>query len=96
MYEEEKSWFLELKEKYDDQAYLTQRFQEEFERYAGQAAGARAEGLAEPRSFEGQQLFGIPLPGQRPEPRAAAASQDQRLQDSSPETVSRMVCGVYP
>jgi hypothetical protein len=48
MYEEEKSWFLELKDRYDDQGFLTQRFQEEFERYAdGAAQGA----VAEARSF---------------------------------------------
>lgn len=40
MYEEEGTWFLELKEKApaDVQAKLTQRYQEEFERYVGNAA----------------------------------------------------------
>lgn len=37
MYEEEKDWFPELKKQaVDDEFRLTQRFQEEFERYAGQ------------------------------------------------------------
>jgi hypothetical protein len=37
VYEEEGNWFLELKEKVpeDEQAQLTQRYQEEFERYVG-------------------------------------------------------------
>ncbi len=40
IYEEENGWFLELKRKYDDQAFLTRRFSEEYERYArGTAAG---------------------------------------------------------
>ena len=38
MYEEENSWFIELKEKYEDQAWLTARFREEYERYAGERA----------------------------------------------------------
>jgi hypothetical protein len=33
MYEEEGTWFIELKNKGEDPAMLTQRFQEEFERY---------------------------------------------------------------
>jgi hemerythrin superfamily protein len=37
MFEEEGTWFLELKEKYADQDRLTLRFKEEFERYAGAA-----------------------------------------------------------
>jgi hemerythrin superfamily protein len=37
MYEEEGTWFLELKSKNVDQARLTARFIEEFERYAGDA-----------------------------------------------------------
>jgi hemerythrin superfamily protein len=37
VYEEESAWFLELKDRLpeDDQAHLTQRYQEEFERYVG-------------------------------------------------------------
>ena len=54
IYEEEGTWFLELKEEYDDQAFLTRRFREEYERYAGtagaEAAAARGS-LQEPRSF---------------------------------------------
>jgi hypothetical protein len=38
IFEEEGSWFLELKRDYEDQVFLTRRFREEFERYA---AGAR-------------------------------------------------------
>ena len=33
MYEEEGTWFIDLKNKGEDQAMLTQRFQEEFKRY---------------------------------------------------------------
>jgi hemerythrin superfamily protein len=33
IFEEESSWFLELKEQYDDQPALTARYTEEFERY---------------------------------------------------------------
>jgi PDZ domain-containing secreted protein len=47
IFEEEGTWFLELKEKAPDQAYLTQRFAEEYERYAGGIAKI----AAEPRSF---------------------------------------------
>ena len=47
IYEEEGTWFLELKEKAPDQAFLTMRFAEEYERYA-RGAGAAS---AEPRSF---------------------------------------------
>jgi hypothetical protein len=53
MYEEEKSWFLELRQKYDDQALLTERFQQEFERYAGREDMA-SQGLGERRSFEAE------------------------------------------
>ena len=35
MYEEESSWFLTLKDKGEDQSRLTQRYQEEYERYVG-------------------------------------------------------------
>jgi hemerythrin superfamily protein len=38
IYEEENDWFLELKEKGEDQAHLLYRFQEEFERYVGEPA----------------------------------------------------------
>lgn len=47
MYEEENAWFPHLKARYDDQAFLTHRFVEEYERYAGAARSAD-----EPRSFE--------------------------------------------
>jgi hemerythrin superfamily protein len=40
MYEEEDHWFIRLKEEYPDQAFLTRRFQEEFERYAGREEGS--------------------------------------------------------
>jgi hemerythrin superfamily protein len=36
MFEEEGTWFLEIKEQYDDQDMLTQRFREEYERYTGE------------------------------------------------------------
>lgn len=35
IYEEEDTWFLEIKSQYDDQATLTRRFAEEFDRYYG-------------------------------------------------------------
>ncbi len=35
IFEEEGTWFLELREKYDDQSWLTERFAEEYERYVG-------------------------------------------------------------
>lgn len=35
MFEEESGWFLDLKEKGEDQARLTARYAEEYERYAG-------------------------------------------------------------
>lgn len=35
MYEEESNWFLELHEKGERQAHLTDRYREEFERYCG-------------------------------------------------------------
>ncbi|CAN7320862.1 hemerythrin domain-containing protein [Phenylobacterium sp. LjRoot219] len=48
IYEEENDWFLELKEQSeDDPAFLTARFREEFERYAGSARPVQGE----PRSF---------------------------------------------
>ncbi|PZR36935.1 hemerythrin domain-containing protein [Caulobacter segnis] len=47
IYEEEGTWFLELKEKAPDQAFLTLRFAEEYERYSRGAATLSPE----PRSF---------------------------------------------
>lgn len=38
MFEEEGSWFLELKEKGENQSRLTERYREEFERYMGDEA----------------------------------------------------------
>jgi hypothetical protein len=35
IFEEESTWFLEIKEKYGNQAFLTRRFREEYERYVG-------------------------------------------------------------
>jgi predicted metal-dependent HD superfamily phosphohydrolase len=40
IFEEESTWFLELKEKGEDQGRLTKRFHEEYERYTGQGDGA--------------------------------------------------------
>jgi hemerythrin superfamily protein len=51
IFEEEGTWFLELKEKYDNQAFLTHRFREEYERYA-RGAEAETRAAAEPRSFQ--------------------------------------------
>ncbi len=48
MYQEENDWFIDLKQQYEDQAFLNQRFKEEYERYTGGARG----GMQEPRSFE--------------------------------------------
>jgi hypothetical protein len=53
MYEEEKGWFLDLKDKADDQTYLALRFQEEFERYVRE--GRTAQAPPEPRSFAATQ-----------------------------------------
>lgn len=39
LYEEERSWFIDLKHRYDDQQTLTSRYREEFDRYTG---GSRA------------------------------------------------------
>jgi hypothetical protein len=50
MYEEERGWFLDLKDKAEDQTYLAKRFQQEFERYVGEDRPAPT--LAEPRSFD--------------------------------------------
>jgi hypothetical protein len=49
IFEEEAAWCPELKSQNHDQAFLTQRFREEYERYAG---GATRDDLKEPRSFE--------------------------------------------
>jgi hypothetical protein len=47
MYEEESNRFLDLKQLPDaDQARLTQRYSEEFERYMGYGAGVQAGGFA--------------------------------------------------
>jgi hypothetical protein len=42
VYEEESTWFIELKQKLpgSDQAKLSQRYSEEFDRYVGSDAGA--------------------------------------------------------
>jgi hypothetical protein len=50
MFEEEGSWFLELREKGQDQDFLTRRFSEEYRRYVFGVAEAPA-AAAEPRSF---------------------------------------------
>ena len=44
VYQEESSWFLEIKEKAPDQDRLTERYQEEFERYFGGEAESPAFG----------------------------------------------------
>jgi hypothetical protein len=55
IYEEEGGWFLDLKRDYDDQAFLTRRFIEEYERYArGVAAQAGGGASPEPRSFSSE------------------------------------------
>jgi hypothetical protein len=48
---EERGWFLDLRAKAEDQAYLTRRFQEEFERYRARGAGSPHAPAAEPRVF---------------------------------------------
>jgi hypothetical protein len=60
MYEEEKSWFLELKEKAEDEAFLTQRFKEEYQRYVGDGGEGDSGRIAEPRSFDS----GLPTTGE--------------------------------
>ena len=67
MHEEEKGWFLDLKDKALDQTYLAKRFQEEFERYAGRGdegpskAPTQPKAPAEPRSFaEPRTTIGAP------------------------------------
>jgi len=44
IFEEEGTWFLELKEKYDDQPFLTARFAEEYERYVGMSGRSPSAG----------------------------------------------------
>jgi hypothetical protein len=57
IFEEEGTWFLELKADYEDQAFLTRRFREEFERYAGEERSG-----GEPRSFAaGDEVYQKPL-----------------------------------
>jgi hypothetical protein len=57
IFEEEGTWFPELKAQYDDQAFLTERFREEYERYAGGVGDTpndldTRDELDEPRSFD--------------------------------------------
>lgn len=52
MFEEEGSWFLALKADYDDQAFLTRRFAEEYARYVDGAERLPTGALHEIRSFE--------------------------------------------
>jgi hypothetical protein len=54
IYEEEDHWFIRLKEEYEDQAFLTRRYAEEFKRYTG-SPGAMKGGLlreSESRSWD--------------------------------------------
>lgn len=53
IFEEEGFWFLEIKEKYEDQAFLDRRFVEEYERYAGGRSTDETKVPGEPRSFDG-------------------------------------------
>jgi hemerythrin superfamily protein len=53
MFEEEGTWFLELKDKAPDQEFLTRRFAEEYRRYAF-GVDSEAAATAEPRSFAGE------------------------------------------
>jgi len=54
MFEEEGTWFLELKDKAPDQAFLTQRYAEEYGRYVFGVAGPEQDaGTGETRSFAG-------------------------------------------
>jgi hypothetical protein len=50
MFEEEGTWFLELREKAEDQDFLTRRFSEEYRRYVFGVAAAPGQ-TAEPRSL---------------------------------------------
>jgi hypothetical protein len=54
MYEEEDHWFMRLKRDYEDQAFLTRRYQEEFKRYTGGPAAAQGNLLrqSEARSWD--------------------------------------------
>jgi hypothetical protein len=54
IYEEEGGWFLELKRDYDDQAFLTRRFIEEYQRYARGVAAGEGQASGEPRSFRSE------------------------------------------
>ena len=55
MFEEEGTWFLELKDKALDQDYLTKRYAEEYNRYVfGVEEPAKGVQSAEPRSFLGE------------------------------------------
>ncbi|RAK68491.1 hypothetical protein [Phenylobacterium kunshanense] len=57
IFEEEGTWFLDLKKDYDDQAFLTRRFREEFERYA-----AHVPPSSERRSFADEgEIYQKPL-----------------------------------
>ncbi len=52
MFEEEGTWFLELKEKAPDQDFLTKRFAEEYGRYVfGVGEAPQGQAAGEPRSF---------------------------------------------
>jgi hypothetical protein len=54
MYEEEDHWFLRLKTDYEDQAFLTRRYQEEFKRYTSGLAPVQGNLLrqSEARSWD--------------------------------------------
>ena len=54
MYEEEDHWFIRLKEEYPDQAFLTRRFREEYERYARPEDLGRYEGRS---AADGEELL---------------------------------------
>ncbi len=57
IFEEEGTWFLVLKTDYDDQAFLTRRFREEFDRYA-----AHVPPSSERRSFADEgEIYQKPL-----------------------------------
>ena len=52
IFEEEGFWFLEIKDKYEDQAFLYRRFVEEYERYAGERSADDAKVPGETRTFD--------------------------------------------
>ncbi|MAK82885.1 hemerythrin domain-containing protein [Phenylobacterium sp.] len=52
IFEEEGFWFLEIKDKYEDQAFLDRRFVEEYERYAGERSADDAKVPGETRTFD--------------------------------------------